>query len=295
MTLQNRLAFSPSGGECPPTQGTDQGHVPAHVPRPHEVVLMGTRLDNLDEAEVVGRIISAIRDGRGGCVITPNVDLLLKISRSTHFADVVSRAALVVADGMPLVWASRLQRTPLKARVNGTQLVRAMAQALAGEDMSMFLLGAAPGVAEQAAAVLRARAPGLRIAGTLAPPMGFESDPAQLRNIVSSLRGANPHFVVCAFGSPKQEQLMDSWSSQFPSTWFIGAGSALTIISGATPAAPEWMRRNGLEWFHRLRLEPRRLFTRYIVDDLPFVVRMLFESARSRVRNTAPGPDSLAA
>lgn len=146
----------------------------------------------------------------------------------------------------------------------------------------MFLLGGEPGVAERAATALHALSPGLVIAGTLAPPLGFDDDPAQLQALASHLRALGPAFVVCALGCPKQERLMAYLHTELPSMWFIGAGSALNIISGATPRAPAWMRSVGLEWAHRLRLEPRRLFRRYVLEDLPFAARLLARSARAR-------------
>jgi len=250
---------------------------------------MGTQIHNLNQSEVVATVLAALREGRGGSIVTPNIDNLRIISASPELAALVSRAELVVADGMPLVWASRLQGTPLKGRVNGTELVLAAAAALALEEMSMFLLGAAPGVAESAASVLRTRAPGLEIAGTLAPELGFEDDPEQMRAVTATLQDAEPSLVVCALGCPKQERVMAYLRPHLPSTWFIGAGSALTIIAGVTPRAPAWMSRNGLEWLHRMRLEPARLGPRYILHDLPFAARLFRRSAQARFSKTTQG------
>jgi N-acetylglucosaminyldiphosphoundecaprenol N-acetyl-beta-D-mannosaminyltransferase len=259
------------------------------VIEPHPVTLMGTSIDNLDVDEVVELVVGELRQGHGGCIVTPNVDNLRKISASPGLAGIVSRAELVVADGMPLVWASRLQGTPLKGRVNGTELVIAMAGALARAGLSMFLLGAEPGVGERAAAVLRQGAPGLDIAGTMSPGVGFESNPAELEAVVETLQRARPAFVVVALGCPKQEQLMDRLRRELPSAWFIGAGSALTIVSGTTRRAPAWMRRAGLEWLHRLRLEPRRLFRRYVLEDAPFALRLLSASLSTRFEQPKKG------
>lgn len=245
------------------------------------VELMGVRVDNVDEAGVVERIRSSLEDGRGGWVATPNVDILRQLVADRDLAVLVEQADLVIPDGMPLVWASRLQGTPLQARVPGSELIYPLAFAAAAHGFRMYLLGGDRDVAERAADVLLARAPGLQIAGTYSPPQGFESDAREVADITRLLTTAAPDIVICAFGFPKQERLMTVLRDQLPATWFVGAGGTLTITSGRTPAAPTWMRRHGLEWLHRLRLEPRRLFRRYVIDDVPFAIRLLAVSARS--------------
>ena len=134
-------------------------------------------------------------------------------------------------------------------------------------------------MAEHTATQLVEHAPETRIAGTYAPPVGFEHHDEEIERMLELLGEANPDIVLCAFGCPKQERLMLELRQQLPGTWFIGVGGTFTIISGHTPAAPRWMRRSGLEWVHRLGLEPRRLFRRYVVDDLPFAFRLLVTSA----------------
>jgi N-acetylglucosaminyldiphosphoundecaprenol N-acetyl-beta-D-mannosaminyltransferase len=228
--------------------------------------------------------MNALGHGMGGWVITPNVDILRRIVSDPAFAALASQADLSIADGMPLVWASRLRGTPLPARVNGCELLFPLTQEASRRGYSLFLLGGAPGTAEKTASVLLGHAPRASIAGTYAPPVGFERDDTETRRIVKILSDATPDIVLCAFGCPKQERLMAELRSSLPHTWFIGIGGSFTIISGLTPAAPAWMRRWGLEWVHRLRLEPQRLSRRYLVDDLPFAVRLLLTSALDGIR-----------
>jgi N-acetylglucosaminyldiphosphoundecaprenol N-acetyl-beta-D-mannosaminyltransferase len=150
-----------------------------------------------------------------------------------------------------------------------------LAEEASRRGYSLFLLGGAPGTADQTATTLLEHAPGVTITGAYAPPIGCERDPTEMRRIVSILSEAAPDIVLCAFGCPKQERLMVELRTWLPRSWFIGVGGSFTIASGQTPAAPSWMRRSGLEWVHRLRLEPKRLARRYLVDDLPFAIRLL--------------------
>ncbi len=248
--------------------------------RPEPAVdLMGVRIDHVDGPGAIDRITSSLEVGVGGWVITPNVDILRRIVSDPAFARLAAQADLSIADGMPLVWASRLQGTSLPTRVAGSELVFPLTREAARLGHSLFLLGGAPGTAEETAAALLHHAPSARIAGTYAPPVGFDHDDAELVRIIRMLRRSAPDIVLCAFGCPKQERLIVELRQWLPATWFIGVGGSFTIASGHTPAAPRWMRRSGLEWLHRLRLEPRRLFRRYIVHDLPFALRLLAASA----------------
>ena len=246
------------------------------------VEVMGVRFANVVEADAVGHIMSSLQSGRGGFVVTPNVDILRKIADDPELARAVDQADLVIADGMPAVWSSRLQGTPLKARIAFSEMIYPLARAAASQRRSLVLMGGEPGVAERAAEALLRHAPGLRIVATCAPPLGFERNDDEIAALRVLLTKVTPDIVVCALGCPKQERLMARLAPEFPSTWFIGAGGTLTIVSGRTAKAPRWMSRSGLEWFHRLRLEPRRLFRRYVIDDVPFAVRMLAQSAIKR-------------
>ena len=256
---------------------------------PVRVDLMGALVDRVDGPTAIDRIMSSLQAGAGGWVITPNVDILRRIVSDPAFAHVAGQADLSIADGMPLVWASRLQGTPLPARVAASELVYPLASEAARHGYSLFLLGGAPGTAEETAFSLLDHAPSATIAGSYAPPMGFEQDDEEFERIIKILTDQAPDIVLCAFGCPKQERLMVQLRQWLPGTWFIGVGGSFTIASGRTPAAPAWMRRSGLEWVHRLRLEPRRLFHRYLVEDLPFAIRLLVTSALVGIDRRRPG------
>jgi N-acetylglucosaminyldiphosphoundecaprenol N-acetyl-beta-D-mannosaminyltransferase len=185
---------------------------------------------------------------------------------------------------MPLIWASRLAGAELPERVAGSSLIWTLPERAARDGASVFLLGGNEGAADHAAEVLRERHPGLSIAGTLCPPFGFDHDEAQLDGIDAMLREARPDFVFVGLGFPKQERLIRRLRKVLPEAWFVSCGISFSFVSGEVRRAPTWVQRSGLEWLHRLFQEPKRLFRRYVVDGFPFLVRLLLNASRTRMR-----------
>lgn len=256
--------------------------VPSRLP---VVTLRGIGVHAVTEAQCVEHVIAELGAGRGGVVVTPNLDHLRRCASDTSFSDLVAAADLVVADGMPLVWASRLQGTPLPQRVAGSDLIWSLSAAAARQDRSVFLLGGDPGTAEGAARVLGEQCPGLTIAGAHCPPPGFEDDDRHTAAVADALRAAGPDIVFVALGSPKQENLIARLRPLLPGAWWLGVGISFSFVCGDVRRAPVWMRRCGLEWAHRFAQEPRRLFRRYVVSGPPFAVRLLGGAALRGVPN----------
>jgi len=247
---------------------------------------MGMPVDPLTELETVGAVRGSLRSGGGGWIVTPNLDQLRLLSGHPELEGIFTAATLIVPDGMPLVWASRLQRTPLPERVAGSDLVWSLAAVAEREGTGLFLLGGDPGVAESAADELRRHHPGLRIVGTHCPPQGFEQDPHELAEIDARLGASDARLVYVALGFPKQELLIAGLRSTFPAIWFLGCGISLSFIAGNVRRAPRWMRVSGLEWAHRLSQEPGRLAKRYLIHDIPFVIRLFAAALRRGVSGT---------
>jgi N-acetylglucosaminyldiphosphoundecaprenol N-acetyl-beta-D-mannosaminyltransferase len=245
--------------------------------------LAGLEFDRLTEAETVDHIMAAGQRHEGGWVATPNVDICRQARQDPALHGLVMMASLIVADGMPLVWASRLRGRPFPERVAGGSLIFSLSEAAARHGRSIYLIGGAPGVPERAGEELRRRYPALRVAGAESPPLGFDQDPLAIAAIRDRLTAAAPGIVYVGLGFPKQERLIADLAPACPDAWFIGCGAAIPYAAGTLSRPPRWMRRTGLAWLFRLLNEPRRLFRRYLVHDLPFAITLLASSAASRV------------
>ncbi len=260
------------------------GKVAAHIApdAPATIDLHGLSIHAISEQSCIAHILDSLDAGAGGWVVTPNLDILRRCSREGEVRMLLHQADLRVADGMPLIWASRLQGTPLPERVAGSSLISTLSAAAAERGRTVFLLGGEPGAAEGAAAVLRDRHSNVRIAGIHCPPMGFERDEAQMGEIRKALLAARPDIVYVALGSPKQERLIRELRPLLPQAWWIGVGISFSFLCGRVKRAPLWMQRIGLEWVHRLAQEPRRLARRYLVEGLPFAVAIMAGALRRR-------------
>lgn len=235
------------------------------------VLLYGITIDNLTPAEAVEEVRRLLDYGKGQhYVVTPNVDHVVRLEHDPAFRKAYASAALVLPDGMPLVWASRLLGRPLRGRVTGADLLPQVCQMAAASGKSIFLLGGREGVAEGAARNLQARFPGLRIAGFYSPPMGFERDAAENRRIVERVNRARPDILAIGLGAPKQELWISEHRRSLDFGVALCVGAALDFAAGTLARAPRWMREAGLEWLWRLAREPRRLWKRYLVDDVAF-------------------------
>ncbi|GIF06481.1 WecB/TagA/CpsF family glycosyltransferase [Actinoplanes siamensis] len=369
----------------------------------NRVHLGGTGIDRITEDEVVAVVRDALAHGRGGRIITPNVDILRRASTDPEARRHLNDADLIVADGMPLIWASRLGGEPLPERVAGSSLIWTLSAGLGRDNRSIFIIGGAPAsrtiasgrpdarplptapasrstpaadttterapVTELSAAsapaaqgpagsvpaaqasagsvpaaqasaetapsprarggsaptgtapgsesadvavadtdprtgearggvvtVREARAsgavraamrlatanPGLRIAGAISPPFGFEQDETTYAEVCAQVVEARPDLVFVGLGFPKQESVIERLRQNLPSTWFVGCGAAVNFVAGDVHRAPRWMQRTGLEWAHRLGAEPRRLARRYLRHDAPYALRLLARAPRRR-------------
>jgi N-acetylglucosaminyldiphosphoundecaprenol N-acetyl-beta-D-mannosaminyltransferase len=246
------------------------------------VPIMGFDVAAVSEDELIRHVTTAVDRGVGGWICTANLDILRQCHRSPEARRVVSSASIVLADGMPLVWASILQGTPVPERVAGSTLTSSLAAAAAEVGASVMLIGGNPGTAEESARRLEQANPGLNVVGTLCPPFGFESSAEAISEIEDALIAAAPDIVFVGLGFPKQEHLIERLQPLAPSAWFIACGVSFSFISGEFRRAPRMVQRLGLEWLSRLVQEPGRLWRRYLAD-LPFLVRLLAQSLGIRL------------
>lgn len=246
--------------------------------------LCGMPLASLRSEQLVAHVFEQLGLGKGGWLITANLDFLRRFVRDPASRRMYADADLRVADGMPLVWASQMQGTPLPERVAGSSLLVPLCQAAARAGHSVYLLGGDPAATPVAAQRLCERAPGLQIVGLSSPQISAEVSEADLATIRETLRALSPAIVFVAFGSPKQERVIARLRGDFPQTWWVGVGISFSFLAGHVQRAPLIVQRLGLEWAHRLVQEPERLFRRYIIEDLPFAFELFGRAALARVQ-----------
>jgi N-acetylglucosaminyldiphosphoundecaprenol N-acetyl-beta-D-mannosaminyltransferase len=195
--------------------------------------------------------------------------------KESAFRTIYRDAVLVMADGVPLLWAARLLKRPLRERINGTDLMEKICALAARRNFPVFLLGGPEGVAAQAAVRLQTRYPGLPVAGAYSPYHGFEKDELENKKICSLLAEKKPAILFTSLGFPKGVQWIARHQAGCAIPLAVEVGASFSFISGHLKRAPRWMQARGLEWLWRLMLEPRRLWKRYLVRDMPFFYYLL--------------------
>jgi N-acetylglucosaminyldiphosphoundecaprenol N-acetyl-beta-D-mannosaminyltransferase len=216
--------------------------------------VLGVRVDDLDTEGTLDRIEELLAAGGHHLVATVNPEFVMLARRDPAFHRLLDSAALCLPDGWGVTWAARRQGRSLATRVTGVDLIPALAERAAERGWRLFLLGAAPGVAESVAALLRAEHPALAIAGSHSGVAGPEGDEESLRLIAT----AHPDIVLVAYGAPRQELWIARNLAHLEAGVGIGVGGAFDYLSGSVRRAPAWMRRAGLEWLYRLLRQPWR-------------------------------------
>jgi N-acetylglucosaminyldiphosphoundecaprenol N-acetyl-beta-D-mannosaminyltransferase len=247
-------------------------------PRFGPVWIWGLPLAPLTSAQLLEAIAERIDAKAPSYFITANLNYAMLTDRHEDLREINRRAAWIVADGMPLVWASRWRGTPLPERVAGSDLIFALCNLAAERGYRVFLLGGAPGVGEAAAANLRLRSPRLQIVGVEAPPF---REPTEAENaaLVGRIRATRPDILLVAFGQPKGERWIFAHQEALGVPVCAQVGASLDFAAGRVRRAPRWVQQAGLEWAFRLALEPRRLAGRYVSNGL-FLLGRLFKAAR---------------
>jgi N-acetylglucosaminyldiphosphoundecaprenol N-acetyl-beta-D-mannosaminyltransferase len=251
--------------------------------RPEEappVWVWGLPLAPLTFAETLDRVEGMIRRGEPGYFTTVNLHTAMLAETDPALREAVRGAAFSLADGMPLVWASRLQGQPLPERVAGSDLLPALCELAARKGYRVFLLGGAPGVGEAAAENLCRRFPGLQVVGVEAPPfrpLTAEEEQA----LVARVRAARPDLLFVAYGQPRGEVWLRENYRALGVPACVQIGATLDFMAGRVRRAPRWLQRTGLEWAYRLAQEPGRLLSRY-AGNAAFLVRKVLGGRRAR-------------
>jgi N-acetylglucosaminyldiphosphoundecaprenol N-acetyl-beta-D-mannosaminyltransferase len=275
------------------------------------IVVLGVPLDNLSFSDTLTAIFAMLddykRDQRPRLLATVNVDFIVntlswKCNKPRHpeLLDILRRADLVVADGMPVVWASKFLGTPLRERVAGSDLVPALAAATRSRPLSCYFLGGRGDIAARAAQILQEKYPNLHIAGVDASFVHVAGEalwdaPETDQVIVDKINQSHPDILFIALGNPKQEIWFDRNRFRLQVPVSIGVGGTFEFIVGTVPRAPLWMQKAGLEWVHRIIQDPWRLWKRYLVDFYKFgllILPSILNYRLSRWWRRVPSPQS---
>lgn len=227
----------------------------------NRVSILGVDVDGISLAEARTFVEKMIRRGRGmdadsgAHIVTANPEIVMEARRNPAFADALARAELVLPDGIGVVWAARLLGTPVVERVPGIELTEALLETAARRGYRVFFLGAAHGVAEEAAAAVERKYPGIRIVGTHHGYFSADEETAVVEQVVA----AAPDILFVGLGAPRQELFIARHRAGWNVPVAIGVGGSLDVLAGRVPRAPRWVQSMGLEWLYRVVREPRRL------------------------------------
>lgn len=257
------------------------------LPAPLTTVLAGVPLHRVSFGETLDLMESYIAERVPSLVCTVNVNQLYAFRRDAAFRAAYWRARLLVADGRPLLWAAKAMGEPLPAHVPGSRLLPAFAERAAARRYRLFFLGAAPGVAEEAAQLLEGRNPGLKVVGCYSPPLGFECDAALNSETIARVKAATPDALFVAFGAPKQEKWLATHLKELAVPVSVGIGSTFDSLASRGQAAPDWATRNGLEWYYRFALEPKRLWKRYLLENTRVLPTLACEILAHRISRSS--------
>lgn len=221
--------------------------------RPMRTDVLGVAFDDVTLDEAVDRALAMLEEDGPHMVATPNPEIVQRAQKDREFAGILAQADLVIPDGVGVVYAAKILGRPLKGRVPGIDFASALMGRMAGTGRRLYLLGAAPGVAEQAAVNLRAKYPGLVVCGA---HDGFFQDDA---SPAAAIKAARADVVFVCLGFPKQEKWIAAHGREAGARLYVGLGGSLDVFAGRVERAPESFQRLGLEWLHRLIKEPSRI------------------------------------
>jgi N-acetylglucosaminyldiphosphoundecaprenol N-acetyl-beta-D-mannosaminyltransferase len=242
------------------------------------VNVLGIEIHRISLDETVRWVMRRLNErGKPVFVVTPNVDHTNHYRKNADYRMLIRDAALVVADGVPLLWAARLFGKPLKGRVNGTDLFERLTRACAEEGRSVFLMGGMPGVAEKCAKKLNETSPALKIAGTYAPAKGYLDNRNECEKMVRLAQNARPDVLFLGLPGPGAEMWIHRHYREAGALVSINVGASFDFVSGEVRRAPKFFQKVGLEWLYRLLRQPGKLWRRYIIGNPRFVFRVFVQ------------------
>lgn len=242
----------------------------------NRIEMMGCKIDNLTMNETLDAVELFIQSGLPHQHVAINVDKLVKAQADPELRRIVNECALISADGMPVVWASRLLGMPIKERVAGVDLFESLMCRAATKGWRVYLLGAAEEVVSELKHSYEKKYADLIIAGYR---NGYWK-PEEEADVVERIKAAQADLLFVAISSPKKEHFLGRYQAHMKIPFAMGVGGSFDVAVGKVKRAPVWMQNSGLEWFFRFLQEPRRMFKRYFVDDMGFIWLLLKEATR---------------
>ena len=250
--------------------------------------LLGVEMANLTTADAIAHFDHVIRTGGHERVFFVNADSLNKAFTDDVFLKTLNGGDMVLADGIGIKLGVRMTKQHVRENVNGTDLFPRLCEHMSNEGQSLYLLGAKEGIPERVREWVQTNYPGVNVVGVR---NGYFSD-KELPEICASIHDAQPDVLLVAFGAPRQEAWIEEHFSKLNTHVAIGVGGLFDFYSGNTPRAPIWMREVGIEWMYRLIQEPRRMFKRYLIGNLVFVLRVLRYGKAARASRSDKGASS---
>lgn len=235
------------------------------------IKFLNTYIDNLTMNEAIEKIDRLILKNNSSYVVTPNLDHIVVLENDKEFAKAYKNADLIVADGKPLIWISKYLKNPIKEKISGSDLFPQMCKLASVKGYTIFILGAAEGVAEKAALNLEKKYEGLKIVGTYSPPIGFENNSNELMIIKRKITEVKPDILAVSLGSPKGEKYICNHLREYGVALGISIGATIDFEAGNIKRAPRWMSECGLEWLYRITRDPKRLIKRYWNDAIKII------------------------
>jgi N-acetylglucosaminyldiphosphoundecaprenol N-acetyl-beta-D-mannosaminyltransferase len=232
------------------------------------IELFGIEIDNITFDEAIDRIVESIENKEKNFICTPNVDHIIKLQSDSLFRLIYSNAGLVLNDSKVLFFLSKILKTPLVDKISGSELLPALCRVASEKGYSLFFLGGREESAKISAQKYKENYPSIKIAGTYSPPFGFKKNKKENIKILKLISDASPDILFVGLGAPKQEKWIYDNLDKINARVSIGIGAAFEFASGKVGRAPRWISNCGMEWFWRLIKEPRRLWKRYLVDDV---------------------------
>lgn len=232
-----------------------------------KINFLGIQIDNMTADEILDHVDVCIKKRKPCQIVGVNVDQAIRVIEDKYSHKIFDDAEIVFTDGKPIIWMSKWLKRPIVEKVSGPDLMLLLCERAAKKGYKIFILGCAEGVAANAAKNLEKMYPGLQCVGTYSPPFGFEKDRAEMDKIVTMLRKSNADQLFVGMGSPKQDIFIYENMNKYQIPVSYSMGAAIDFIGGNVKRAPKWMSDMGLEWFHRMMQNPKRLMKRYLVDD----------------------------